>query len=560
MQLMSRDTLINDRDELTKRIAGMKQEYGTFEAHYKELSEYFDPRRGRFFVEDRNKGDKRYKNIINNAGGRALRVSVAGLHAGVMSPSRPWFTFTLLDTDLLQSERVKTWMELFRDIILLIFSKSNLYNMSPLMLRELLLFGTGCLTHVDDFEDVARFYAHTVGSYMIAQDERLNVNTLVREFQMTAVNMIKKFGLENCSQSVRNAYDNGNYHTWHTVCHVIEQNPHAKANGIFAEFKPYRSVYFEQKSKDKAVFLRRSGFDEFPGYCPRWVTTGEDIYATDCPGMMTLADVKMLQTQEKELALAIEKSGSPPLQGPPAFRNQPFSNLPGSYMSVKGTGAGNKIESIYTVDPKVQEQSFNIERTEKRIREGFFTDLFMAITDMEGVQPKNQLQLSQINEERLLQIGPALEQVHGEWLDRMVRRTAKQVIDAGIMPKAPPELQGKELELEFVSALAQAQKSVATSAIERTVGFAGSMAQIGFTQALDKIDADVAIERYADLVGAPAKLIVPDEEAMQVREARKEELQRAQQLEMANQAAGVMKQAADSKLDNNVLAAVSGRA
>lgn len=562
--MLSKEDLIKDRQELDRRVAAMDLEYSTFEAHYKELSEFLDPRRGRFFVEDRNKGDKRFKNIINNAAGRALRRAVAGMHAGIMSPARPWINWTLFDKDLLQDYDVKAWLELFRDVVLMVFNASNAYNQSPLMLRELLVFGTGCMTHVDDFEDVARFYTHTVGSYRVAQDRKLRVNTISRQFQQTTYNLVKDFGLDKVSPGVKRAYDNGNYHTWHTVRHVIEPNPHREADSPFASGKPWRSVYYEEGTKkskaDKELFLKRSGFSEFPAYCPRWITTGEDIYATDCPGMTTLADIKTLQQQEKDLMNAIAKAGSPPLQAPPSFKNNPVVNLPGGVTTNSALGTNSKIESLYQIDPRVQEQAYNIERVEKRINEGFFVDLFMAITEMEGIQPKNQLQLSQINEERLLQIGPALEQVHGEWLERAVQRVAKQVLAAGIMPPAPKLLEGKELDIEFVSALAQAQKSVATAAIERTVNFAGAMAQAGFVGAVDKIDADFAIDRYSDLVGAPAKLIVPTKDAERNRELRNQQQQQMAQLEMAAQAADTMKSASEAKLgDENVLSAATRR-
>ena len=40
----------------------------TFDAHWKELGDFYQPRRTRFTVTDRNKGDKRNQNIINSTG------------------------------------------------------------------------------------------------------------------------------------------------------------------------------------------------------------------------------------------------------------------------------------------------------------------------------------------------------------------------------------------------------------------------------------------------------------------------------------------------------------
>jgi hypothetical protein len=559
----SENDLRKDRDYLMRRLSEMQKEYMTFQGHYKELSEFIDPRRGRFFLDDRNKGDKRHKNIINNKATRALRKSTAGMLAGAMSPSRPWFTWSLMDKDLLNNQEVKEWLDLLQRIILLIFNKSNFYNMAPNMLRELLLFGTGCMTHVDDFDDVARFYTHTAGSFYIAQNHKLSVDTLARKFQMTSYQLVKRFGLANVSTGVKNSWDKGNYGTWHNVCQFIELNPFRDPGEIGSEFMPFRSVYFEPTTRnaaDKNKFLSRSGFQGFPAYVPRWETLEGDIYSVNCPGMTNLGDIKQLQTQEKEKAKAIAKQVAPPLQGPPAFQNQPIPNVPGGVAINTASATGQKIEAIYKVDPKIQEMMLDIQQTERRIDEGFYVDLFMAITDQPGVQPKNELQLSQINEERLLQIGPVLEQIHGEWLDRMVHRVAAQVIEADIMPEAPEALQGQELELEFVSALAMAQRSISIGAIERTMGFAGGMAQNGFEQVMDKVNPDKAFEEYAHLVGFPARLIVPDDEAQQARQQRQQAMQQAQQLEQAAQGANVAKMLSDAKLgDDNVLSSAVGR-
>jgi len=549
--------LTRDRDYLDKRWNGLDTEYSSFRDHHRELAEFIEPRRGRWFVTDRNKGDKRWKVILNNRATIQLRRSAAGMLAGFMSPSRPWFGWRMRDDDLMRRHEVKVWLELYRKVILDIFNSSNLYNMASGMIKELLLFGTACMTHEDDFDDVARFYTHTCGSYRIGLNSKLQVGTLAREFQLTVYQLVQRFGLENVSPDVRSDWDRGNYNNWKDVRHLIEMNPFRDDTEarLSAEFLPFRSVYWQPKG-DKSSFLRRSGHKGFPAYVPRWEVTGEDVWATNCPGMTILGDVKQLQTQERELGKMQAKAGAPPLQGPPSFQNRPISNLPGGVTI--GTTSNAKLEPVYQVDPHEQGMQLGIEKTERRIDSGLYTDLFMAITEMEGIQPKNQLQLSQINEERLLMLGPALEQVHSEWLARMVSRTGQQVLEADIMPPAPEELEGRELEVEFVSALAMAQRAVATSAIERVVFFAGTLVEGGL-DVTDKIDADFAVDEYAHLVGAPPKLIVPTEQARAQREQKMQARRMQEMLAQGQDAANIAKMTSDSKLsDDNVLSRATG--
>ena len=146
-------------------MASLNKERTSFDTHWRSLAENIQPRRGRFFVSDRNKGTKRHNIIINSAGTQALRAAAAGLFAGVMSPNRPWFSLALDDTNLMERTEVGIWLRDVEKRIYAVFNQSNLYNMAPVMFSELLLFATGCMLHEDDGDDIARFYTQTVGSY-----------------------------------------------------------------------------------------------------------------------------------------------------------------------------------------------------------------------------------------------------------------------------------------------------------------------------------------------------------------------------------------------------------
>ncbi|MEN8146330.1 MAG: portal protein, partial [Campylobacterota bacterium] len=107
-----------------------------------------------------------------------------------------------------------------------------------------------------------------------------------------------------------------------------------------------------------------------------------------CPAMTSLGDIKGLQIEEKRKAQAIAKMVNPPLHGPASLRDKPISSIPGG-ASTYDTGQGQeKLSPIYQTDPRVQELMLDIEKVEGRIDKAFFVDLFMAISNMEGIQPK----------------------------------------------------------------------------------------------------------------------------------------------------------------------------
>ena len=185
------------------------------------------------------------------------------------------------------------------------------------------------------------------------------------------------------------------------------------------------------------------------------------------------------------------------------------------------------------VNPQLNELMLDIDKVERRIDKAYFVDLFNAISSMEGVQPRNQEELLQRNQERLLQLGPVLERVHGEFLSKMIDRVFNQMVRADLVPPAPPEMQGQELDIRFISSLAMAQRSVVVGDIERLAQFVGGLAGAGFPTAVDKFDADQAIDEYANAIGVPPKIVVPDEN---VAEKRAEDA-RQQQMMMAMEAA-----------------------
>jgi uncharacterized protein YdbL (DUF1318 family) len=553
---------LNYRDRAERRKSALKLERESFIPHYKELAQFIQPRRGRFFIQDRDRGGDRYNSIINSKATAALRVARSGMLAGAMSPSRPWMKLELQDDDLNAFQPTKVWLSKVAKVLYRIFNEGNLYQQAPSMLGELLLCGTGVLSHVDDFEDVARFYAFTMGSYMIGQDSRQVVNTLIREWEMSTLQIMEKFAKDDTggkvSLSVQTAYDNGRYDQWFPVTQIVEPNIDYSVSKKLAKFKKFRSTYYEPGNVEKDVYLRDKGFAYFPFYCPRWDVTGEDIYGTDCPAMTALGDIKGLQIEERRKAQAIDKMVNPPLKGPASLRNSPIDSLPGGLTVYEGDGGKDGLGPLYMVNPQLGELRLDMKAVEDRIDNAFYAHLFRAISDMPGIQPKNQLELQQRDQERMLEIGPVLERLHGEFLAGLVNRTYAQALFAGILPPPPPEIQGKQIKTTFISALAQAQRSVAAGTIERTSTFIAGLVSAGFHQAMDKFNIDEAIDEYADVTGTPPSLIISTDDANRARQAQQQALAAQQKLAATNMAADTAQKGAAAAQSLGATPGVSG--
>lgn len=536
----------NKKDFLNKRLGGMKTERSSFISHYQDISLFQQPRRGRFFLDDVNKGVRRHQNIINSKAGDAYKTARSGMFNGTHSPSRPWFSLETDDPALMEYAPVKNWLYDVEQMLYRIFRSSNFYRASPQLIGELILFGTGVMTQVEDFENVARFYTHTAGSYLVDQNDKCEIDVLAREVKWTVRQIVKRFGEANLSPAVKTLWDQGNYSAWVPIVHFIQPNEDYRHDRLESKYKKFSSCYYEANDTDKNRYLGESGFDDFPAFCPRWETTGEDIYGTDCPGMQALGDVMQLQVMEKREGQAIEKMVNPPLHGPGSLRNIPVSSLAGGLTLYDGAQDKNGLRPIYQVAPPLQELRVSKQATEDRIDRAYNVHLFRAISDIEGIQPRNELDLTKRDQERLLELGPVLESVNGEYLGKAVERTFNQADMVGILPPPPPELKGKPLKIVFISTLAMAQRSAGVQVIERVAGYVGSLIQGGMTDAGDKFDYDQSVDEYSRAIGAPPRIIVPDEEVARKRQERAQAQQEERAMMAAQGGAGVVKDLASA--------------
>lgn len=532
--------MITKRQHFEKRLGALKTERSSFITHWKELSEFVSPRRGRFFTQDRNRGEKRNQRIINSRATMSLRTCVSGMMAGITSPARPWFRLATPDADMMEYEPVRMWLYDVESIMRDIFNQSNLYTALPGLYREFALFGTGNMAALPDFENVLRFQTHTIGSYMVANNQYGLVDTHYREYEMTVGQLVEKFGRDKCSPETNKLFDQGAVDSWVPVVHVIEPNDERDITVKSAKNKRFRSCYYEAGRNDGA-FLRESGFDEFPHMVARWDRTGEDIYGTDCPGMTALGDVKELQHDEKRRAQAIDKMVNPPLRGPGSLKNIAVNSLPGGGNFYDSDPSGAKLEPVYDVTMRLGDLKDSMLEIERRIEEAFYVPVFFAISQMDGVQPRNEMELYERKSEALLQLGPMLQNLHGEVLDPLIDRTFNRGIEAGIFPPPPQELQGSPLKVEYISILAQAQRSVGTGTIDRMAAYIGGLAEAsGDLSAWDKFDKDQSVDEYAEMIGASPKIIRSDDAVAEMRAARQQQQAMAQMAEMAKPASDMM--------------------
>lgn len=534
-----------DRPKYLARWGYLKTERASWFTHWQEISTRLLPRAGRFFVQDRNKGNKRHNQIYDSTATQALSVLAAGMMSGMTSPARPWFRLTTGDDDLDAYPPVKVWLDQVSRLMLKIFQSSNTYRALHTMYEELGAFGTGVSIMSDDFRSVIHHHPLTAGEYALTTDWRGDVTTLYREFQKTVAQIVKEFGYKACSPTVQNLYDRGNLEAWITLIHAIEPRADRDPSKSDPLNMPWQSVYFEIGGNQQHC-LRESGFKRFPVLAPRWVVRGGDIYG-ESPAMTALGDINQLQHQQLRKAQGIDYKTRPPLQAPTSMKNRDVEMLPGGITYVDSANPHGGIRSAFEVNIDLQHLLGDIRDVRERIRSCFFADLFMMLANQTDAR-MTATEVAERHEEKLLMLGPVLERLQNELLDPLIENTFDAIMEAGIAPPAPDELQGRPLNVDLIGMLAQAQRAVGTNSIDRFVGNLGAVAQFK-PEVLDRFDSDRWAEVYSDSLSLDPQIIVPRDQAQAIREQRAQAQAQAQQAALAEQQASTAQKLASAKTD-----------
>jgi hypothetical protein len=558
---------LSRRQATVLRWGALKTERATWLNRWRDITEYLLPFAGRYFVQDRNRGDKSFNSIYDSTATRALRILAAGMMAGMTSPARPWFRLGVMDPYVMERESVKVWLNDVAELMRTIFAKSNTYRALHSMYEELGAFNTAVNIIEPNFDTVLWNHPLTAGEYAIGCDGLGRVNTVYREFEMTVAQIVEEyvwdehtetFDWSKCSPAVKTLWDTGKgYDQWRPIIHAIEprlisERTMDRFSRKFSKNMPWRSVYVENDVSDD-VILRESGFHEAPFIAPRWHTRGRDIYGNG-PGMEALGDIKQLQHEQLRKGQAIDYMALPAVVLPSGVKGREVDSLPGGVSHSGASGVAEKAHNLFDIKLDLQHLLGDIVDVRTRINQMFYADLFLMISNDQRRMPVTAREIAERHEEKLLMLGPVLERLHDEMLSPLIDATFSKIIRAGLLrgPLAPPpELQGMDLKIEFVSTLAQAQKAVGLNSFDRLLGTISLIGQGSQDPGVwDKLDKDEIVDKYADMLAVDPSVIVADEKVALIRADRQKQQAASQMAANAPAMAGAAKDASQIDVQN----------
>ena len=534
---------------LEARLAAMRTWRLSWWHHFSEIARYQLPRRWLPYVtaNTNDRGIRRDHSIVDSTATLDGETCAGGMMTVICPPDRPWLQIGPAVKGIELDRAGRMYFDDWTERLRFLHANTNFYDSQAQVFEDDVFFGTGVVIDYEDGDEVLACRNPAAGEYYLAAGADLNSQSLYLEERRTVSQIVEMFGLKACPEKIRElwAQKGAALEVEFVVGCAIEPNfavegpggkPVGKVPGGFA----FREIYWLIGEGQATGPLSMTGFHDKPFSAMLWHKLSNDPYGRG-PGSTALGDTIQLQLEQRQKSEALEKMVKPPMGADPALKSEPASQRPGS-ITYYDTSTGKKgYHPLYEVKPNIEGITADILDIRNRIGRAFHAKLFRMIEELVNVRRDvTATEIDALTLERLMQLGPVIGRMYKEGLRSRIHRQMAIMERRGLAPRKPPSLQNVPVEPEFISLLTMAQRSSATSSIERTYAFASQLEVGGFAGSKDVLRGDDGVRKYAELKGLDASLVNSPEDVRRVRD----EQNRQAQLAALAQDAGALVQGA----------------
>ena len=504
--------------ELKNNLSRLMDRRSNWETHWQEVADLVIPRKSDI-IDHKVKGDKRHLEVFDATAIHSLELLASSLHGMLTSSANRWFSLRFKESILNENDEAKEWLEDVTDKMYIAFQRSNFQQEIFETYHDLCAFGTAGMFIEEDEVDIVRFSARHIKEIYISENARGLVDCIYRRFKLTAKAAVDKFGIENVSRQLQNTVKHSPFDEVE-FCHVVKPRDIYNPKKEDKMNMPFISIYMEM---DSGKIISIGGFREFPYVVPRFLKASNEIYGRS-PGMNSLPDVKVLNKMVEVGLKAAQKQVDPPLLVPDDAMMLPIRTAPGS-LNYYRAGSRDRIEplNIGANNPL----GLNMEeQRRKAISQTFHVDQLL-VTENRNMTAT---EVAQRAEEKMRILGPTLGRLQVELLNPTVIRVFNIMLRNNLFPEAPEILIDQEIDVEYVSPMALAQKGQELNSLIRGLEIFGQIGQVA--PVTDYIDPQGLVKEIIKILGIPAKVIRSDAEVQQITEEKQAAQQ--QQMEMMN--------------------------
>ncbi|WP_299444704.1 portal protein [uncultured Rhodospira sp.] len=532
---------------ICRRENDLRTDRGTWESYVQDIARHVLPNRA-IFREEVTEGVERNRMVLDSTATWALYIFASSIHSLMNNPANLWFKLRIApsagaDPYMDQDASVRKWLE---DVAKLIWTEMastrvDLYSHLHTLYLDLGAFGSGCLYEDVSDEGHIRIRAFHLKEVVWDTDADGQVNAVFRTLELNAVQAKAFFPDQDLGRTIMECRDpTRKFKFVHAVFPVGSKYDLGKEMGDHKDLanRPFASVWCTETPKR---VLSVSGFNEFPYQVPRWsVVTGERMGRG--PAMNVMPNVRMANRVKETLLRGAEKLVDPPLRITDGSLVSPVRLFPGAITFTEGDAR---------IDPMIPPGASRIEvgeailrNEQEAIKSGFFVHLFQTPDS----PVKTATQVLQEVDERNRALTPMLVRLQNELFSRLLARIFGLMNRGGRFPPPPPVLDGVPLVAEYVSPLTGSQLQMEGLGVLRIIEGLLPWAQID-PGVFDAFDPDEVAKVVHGASGAPMSIMRSPQKIRELRKARMEQQQQAEQFQTLIQAveAGAKVQAAQPK-------------
>ena len=516
---------------IIKRYDHLKYKRDNWNTHYQELADYMLPRKSDI-VKKRSRGEKRMELIYDGTALQSIDLMAAFLHGMLTSGASPWFHLDVKNEDFNRDDDVRAWLQDTSMRMMQAFQRSNFETEVHEAYVDLVVFGTACMFCEMD-KDKLRFSTRHISEYYVSEDQYGMVNTVYRLYKSSAQQAVERFGYDNVGDFIRKTFEkkpDEEVEILHAVSPRIQRDV-TKPDNLNM---PFMSVYVCKKSE---MIISEGGFEELPYVVPRFLKATGEVMGRS-PAMTALPDVKMINLMSKTIIQAAQKQIDPPLLVPDDGFLLPIRTQPGG-LNFFRAGTRETITPLNTGATMPIGLSME-EQRRAAIRSAFYVDQILTA----GSPQMTATEVIQRQEERMRVIGPVLGRLMNELLRPLIDRVFALMLRSDMLAPAPEVLQGMDIDIEYVSPLARAQKSSGLNNTMRALEILLPLSE-GLPVA-DHIDPDGLVRHVTDSLGVPKVTMRSQRQVNQMRQQREQAEQEAMQRQIDQEDISATAQAAQA--------------
>ena len=525
--------------DIMSRFKGMKDIRKPHEARMKAVSEYILPNREILMHGREKKGEKTHAQIFDGSPEYAFNMMCNCIVGYTASASFKWFKKRMAKHELNEKSEVKKWLQEAEEIHYAELQNSNFYSSLGQFVRDGASVFAGMYVDEDLKNDELVFQVLHPWELFISRDKSGRVDTVYRDYWMTARNSMKFYGKDKLPKDIRKSAEDEpekEYEFLNAIC------PSEDFTLGLADIRG-KPIISEHIAVADEKYLLKKGYDSMPIITWSWALDSGETYPRT-PASDALKDIMMLNQMSRTNLVTAQKMSDMPMRAP--LEERGYIDLrPGGISWYEGA-LPKPIAPIMTA-LNVPLELEMIQRVEDIINRRFYVDIFLMLQMSD--QKMTATEIIERQGEKFPALAPIMSRFYRA-LYRILSRSFELLYRAGKIPDPPQILQdnaGEKIEVVYLGPLAQAQMR-----LFKTQGINQSLDQLDRVfvyapETRDKFDWDGIAEDVAEGGGMPEKNIRPDDEVEKIRKIKAEQIRQQQDLENAEKLAG-----ATSKMSKKV--------